>query len=207
MSKGVKFKEAIGLEKLKITDDEILGAYLTDGSDINVDFVIVGIGVTPNTKLAEGAKIKINNGIFVNDMCQTSIANIYAAGDCTSFNYKNTLVRLESVGNAIDQAMIVVQNIMKRNTIYLPKPWFWSDQYDLKLQIAGLNTGYDDVAIRKGENNQVSHWYFKGSDLLAVDALNDPRSYMIGKRLIETNKSPSKNQIKDKDLNLKVLLK
>jgi 3-phenylpropionate/trans-cinnamate dioxygenase ferredoxin reductase subunit len=207
VSKGVKFKEAIGLEKLKITDDEILGAYLTDGSDINVDFVIVGIGVTPNTKLAEGAKLKINNGIFVNDMCQTSIANIYAAGDCTSFNYKNTLVRLESVGNAIDQAMIVAQNIMKQDTGYLPKPWFWSDQYDLKLQIAGLNTGYDDVAIRKGENNQVSHWYFKGSDLLAVDALNDPRSYMIGKRLIEANKSPSKNQIKDKDLNLKVLLK
>jgi 3-phenylpropionate/trans-cinnamate dioxygenase ferredoxin reductase subunit len=207
VSKGVKFKEAIGLEKLKITDDEILGAYLTDGSDINVDFVIVGIGVTPNTKLAEGAKIKINNGIFVNDMCQTSIPNIYAAGDCTSFNYKNTLVRLESVGNAIDQAMIVAQNIMRQGRSYLPKPWFWSDQYDLKLQIAGLNTGYDDVAIRKGENNQVSHWYFKDSDLLAVDALNDPRCYMIGKRLIEANRSPSKNQIKDKDLNLKVLLK
>ena len=207
VSKGVKFKEAIGLDNLKIIDDKILSAYLTDGSDINVDFVIVGIGVTPNTKLAEGAKLKINNGIFVNDMCQTSIANIYAAGDCTSFNYKNTLVRLESVGNAIDQAMIVAQNIMKKDTSYLPKPWFWSDQYDLKLQIAGLNTGYDDVAIRKGENNQVSHWYFKGSDLLAVDALNDPRSYMIGKRLIEANKSPSKNQIKDKDLNLKVLLK
>jgi 3-phenylpropionate/trans-cinnamate dioxygenase ferredoxin reductase subunit len=195
------------LDNLKIIDGKILSAYLTDGSDINVDFVIVGIGVTPNTKLAEGAKLKINNGIFVNDMCQTSIANIYAAGDCTSFNYKNTLVRLESVGNAIDQAMIVAQNIMKQDTSYLPKPWFWSDQYDLKLQIAGLNTGYDDVAIRKGENNQVSHWYFKGSDLLAVDALNDPRSYMIGKRLIEANKSPSKNQIKDKDLNLKVLLK
>ena len=207
VSKGVKFKEAIGLDNLKIIDDKILSAYLTDGSDINVDFVIVGIGVTPNTKLAEGAKLKINNGIFVNDMCQTSIANIYAAGDCTSFNYKNTLVRLESVGNAIDQAMIVAQNIMKQDTSYLPKPWFWSDQYDLKLQIAGLNTGYDDVAIRKGENNQVSHWYFKGSDLLAVDALNDPRCYMIGKRLIEANKSPSKNQIKDKDLNLKVLLK
>jgi len=207
VSKGVEFKEAIGLDKLKIIDDEILSAYLTDGSDINVDFVIVGIGVTPNTELAEGAKLKINNGIFVNEMCQTSIPNIYAAGDCTSFNYKNTLVRLESVGNAIDQAMIVAKNIMKQDTSYLPKPWFWSDQYDLKLQIAGLNTGYDDVAIRKGENNQVSHWYFKGSDLLAVDSLNNPRCYMIGKRLIEANKSPSKNQIKDENFNLKVLLK
>ena len=75
------------------------------------------------------------------------------------------------------------------------------------MQIAGLNAGYDDVVVREGENNQVSHWYFKGPNLLAVDALNDPRCYMIGKRLIEANKSPTKNQLKDKDFNLKVLLK
>jgi len=207
ISNGVKIKEAIGLNKLKIVGDKVLSASLTDGSDINIDFIIVGIGITPNTELAEGAKLRTDNGIFVNDKCQTSVSNIYAAGDCTSFEYKNTLVRLESVGNAIDQATTVAQNIMNQNTNYIPKPWFWSDQYDLKLQIAGLNTGYDDVVVRKGENKQVSHWYFKGSSLLAVDALNDPRCYMIGKRLIEGNKSPSKNQLKDADFNLKVLLK
>ena len=96
---------------------------------------------------------------------------------------------------------------MEKNQNYIPKPWFWSDQYELKLQIAGLNTGYDEVIIRKSENEQISHWYFKGHELLAVDALNDPRSYMIGKRLIEANKSPSKDQLKDKSFNLKVLLK
>ena len=207
ISNGVKIKEAVGLGKLEIADDKVLSASLTDGSDINVDFVIVGIGITPNTELAEGANLKINNGIFINDKCQTSVSNIYAAGDCTSFKYKDTLVRLESVGNAIDQATIVAQNIMKQNTNYIPKPWFWSDQYDLKLQIAGLNTGYDDVVVRKGKNKQVSHWYFKGQSLLAVDALNDPRCYMIGKRLIEENKSPSKNQLRDENFNLKVLLK
>ena len=207
ISNGVKIKEAIGLNKLEIVGDKVLSASLTDGSDIDVDFIIVGIGITPNTELAEAAKLKIDNGIFVNNKCQTSVSNIYAAGDCTSFEYKNTLVRLESVGNAIDQATTVAQNIMNQNTNYIPKPWFWSDQYDLKLQIAGLNAGYDDVVVRKGENNQVSHWYFKGSSLLAVDALNDPRCYMIGKRLIEANKSPSKNQLKDADFNLKVLLK
>jgi 3-phenylpropionate/trans-cinnamate dioxygenase ferredoxin reductase subunit len=207
ISNGVKIKEAIGLDRLKIMGDKVLSASLTDGSDIKVDFVIVGIGISPNTELAENAKLKIKNGIFVNDKCQTSISNIYAAGDCTSFEYKNTLVRLESVGNAIDQANTVAQNILEQNTRYIPKPWFWSDQYDLKLQIAGLNTGYDDVVIRKGENTQVSHWYFKGLSLLAVDALNDPRCYMIGKRLIEANKSPSKNQLRDQDFNLKVLLK
>ena len=207
ISNGVNIKEAVGLGKLEIADDKVLSASLTDGSDINVDFVIVGIGITPNTELAEGANLKINNGIFINDKCQTSVSNIYAAGDCTSFEYKDTLVRLESVGNAIDQATIVAQNIMKQNTNYIPKPWFWSDQYDLKLQIAGLNTGYDDVVVRKGENKQVSHWYFKGQSLLAVDALNDPRCYMIGKRLIEENKSPPKNQLRDENFNLKVLLK
>ena len=207
ISNGVNIKEAVGLGKLKIANDKVLNASLTDGSDINVDFVIVGIGITPNTELAEGANLKINNGIFINDKCQTSVSNIYAAGDCTSFEYKDTLVRLESVGNAIDQATIVAQNIMKQNTNYIPKPWFWSDQYDLKLQIAGLNTGYDDVVVRKGKNKQVSHWYFKGQSLLAVDALNDPRCYMIGKRLIEENKSPPKNQLRDENFNLKVLLK
>ena len=207
ISKGVKIKEEIGLDRLKIVGDKALSASLTDGSDISVDFVIVGIGIIPNTELAKSAKLKINNGIFVNDECRTSISNIYAAGDCTSFEYKNTLVRLESVGNAIDQANTVAQNILQQNTKYIPKPWFWSDQYNLKLQIAGLNTGYDDVVVRKGENGQVSHWYFKGPNLLAVDALNDPRCYMIGKRLIEANKSPTKNQLKDKDFNLKVLLK
>ena len=207
ISNGVKIKEAIGLDKLEIVGEKVVNASLTDDSDINVDFVIVGIGITPNTDLAEGANLKINNGILINEKCQTSVSNIYAAGDCTSFKYKNTLVRLESVGNAIDQATTVAQNIMKQNTSYTPKPWFWSDQYDLKLQIAGLNTGYDDVIVRKGESKQVSHWYFKGQSLLAVDALNDPRCYMIGKRLIEANKSPSKNQLRDENFNLKVLLK
>ena len=207
ISNGVKIKEAIGLDKLEIVGEKVVNASLTDDTDINVDFVIVGIGITPNTDLAEGANLKINNGILINEKCQTSVSNIYAAGYCTSFKYKNTLVRLESVGNAIDQATTVAQNIMKQNTSYTPKPWFWSDQYDLKLQIAGLNTGYDEVVVRKGESRQVSHWYYKGESLLAVDALNDPRCYMIGKRLIEANKSPSKNQLRDENFNLKVLLK
>ena len=207
ISKGVKIKESTGLDKLEIVDNKVQSATLTDGSNIKVDFVIVGIGILPNTELAESANLEINNGIFVNDKCQTSIANIYAAGDCTSFMHKSNLVRLESVGNAIDQAAIVAQNIMQKNQSYIPKPWFWSDQYELKLQIAGLNTGYDEVIIRKSENEQISHWYFKGHELLAVDALNDPRSYMIGKRLIEASKSPPKNQLQDKSFNLKALLK
>jgi 3-phenylpropionate/trans-cinnamate dioxygenase ferredoxin reductase subunit len=96
---------------------------------------------------------------------------------------------------------------MGRDLPYQPKPWFWSDQYDCKLQIAGLNTGYTDVHIRKGDAPGVqSHWYYRGADLLAVDAMNDPRNYMIGKRLIEAGRSPDPALITDPATDMKALL-
>ena len=89
---------------------------------------------------------------------------------------------------------------------YVPKPWFWSDQYDVKLQIAGLSTGHDRVVVRAGENT-LSHWYYAGAQLIAIDAMNDPRAYMIGKRLLEMGKSPSPDVIADPSTELKPLLK
>ena len=97
--------------------------------------------------------------------------------------------------------------MMGEGKIYQPFPWFWSDQYDVKLQIAGLNTGYDRVVTRKGEGGAVSFWYYRDKTLLAVDAANDPRAYMIGKRLIEGGKSPSPEVIEDPKSDLKALLK
>jgi 3-phenylpropionate/trans-cinnamate dioxygenase ferredoxin reductase subunit len=88
---------------------------------------------------------------------------------------------------------------------YAPSPWFWSDQYDVKLQIAGLNTGYDRVAVRQGAG--ISHWYYRGAELIAVDAMNDPRSYMIGKRLLEAGRSPGPAQVVDPATDLKALLR
>ena len=93
--------------------------------------------------------------------------------------------------NAIDQAECVAENIMGAAKEYVAQPWFWSDQFDTKLQIAGLNTGYDNVVRREVESGAVSFWYFKGDTLLAVDAMNSPRDYMVGKRMIETGKSPT----------------
>jgi 3-phenylpropionate/trans-cinnamate dioxygenase ferredoxin reductase subunit len=90
---------------------------------------------------------------------------------------------------------------------YTPKPWFWSDQYDVKLQIAGLNIGYTDIVTRKGEGLQTSHWYYEGDTLLAVDAMNDPRGYMVGKRLIEAGKSPDPKQIANPETDLRELLR
>ena len=133
--------------------------------------------------------------------------HVWAAGDCASFPHDGGRIRLESVGNAIDQAEIVAANILGAETPYAAKPWFWSDQYDVKLQIAGLNAGYDRIVTRQGDSGAVSFWYYRGDRLLALDAMNDARAYMIGKRLIEAGKSPDPALIADATADLKPLLK
>lgn len=202
---GVKVLEGIGLDRL-VGNDAVTGAILSDGTEIPVDFVVVGVGITPATILAEAAGLTIDNGIATNAMGQTSDPAIWAAGDCASAPLNGQQVRIESVGNAIDHAEIVAKNIIGAATPYVPTPWFWSDQYDCKLQIAGLNAGYDAVYARVTGDAR-SHWYYKGDQLIAVDAMNDARNYMIGKRLIEAGKSPAPNQITDPDTDMKALLK
>ena len=150
---------------------------------------------------------EIDNGIKVDAQGRTSAPHIWAAGDCASFPYRGGRIRLESVPNAIDQAECVAENIMGARKEYVAKPWFWSDQYDVKLQIAGLNTGYDRVVTRRSDADTVAFWYYRGDELLAVDAMNDPRGYMVGKRLIEAGKSPAPDVIADPDTDLKALLK
>jgi len=205
ISHGVDLREGVGLERLT-GEGRVTGAKLSDGSELDVDFVIVGVGITPATALAEMAGIELENGIKTDIKGQTSDPNIWAAGDCASFPYKGERIRLESVGNAIDQAEVVAENIMGANKDYVAKPWFWSDQYDCKLQIAGLNTGYDQVVTRQGENS-VSYWYYKENQLVALDAMNDPRAYMVGKRLIEAGKSPAQDAVGNPETDLKELLK
>ncbi len=167
---------------------------------------IVGVGITPATALAEAAGLKIENGIWTDAQGRTSAPHVWAAGDCTSFPYRGTRIRLESVPNAIDQAELVAENIMGAAKDYVAKPWFWSDQYDVKLQIAGLNAGYDHVVSRIGQAGTASFWYYKGAELLAVDAMNDPRAYMIGKRLIEAGKTAAPEIVADAQADLKPLL-
>jgi 3-phenylpropionate/trans-cinnamate dioxygenase ferredoxin reductase subunit len=202
---GVDIREGIGLTRLT-GEDHVTGAILSDGSDHAFDMVIVGIGITPATALAEAAGLEGANGIVVDDRGRSSDPAIWAAGDCAAFPYKGAAIRLESVQNAIDQAEAVAMNIMGADAPYVPQPWFWSDQYDVKLQIAGLNTGYDRVVVRDGGAAR-SHWYYAGDTLLAVDAMNDPRGYMVGKRLIEAGKSPAPGIVADAGQDLKPLLK
>lgn len=203
---GVEILEGVGLDHL-IGEGRVDGAKLTDGAQIDLDFVIVGVGITPATALAEDAGLEIENGIKTDAQGRTSAAHVWAAGDCASFPYKDSRIRLESVPNAIDQAEVIAENIMGAEKDYVAKPWFWSDQYDVKLQIAGLNIGYDRVVTRKGEGASVSFWYYLGEQLLAVDAMNAPRDYMIGKRLIEGGKSPSPEMIANPDTDMKALMK
>lgn len=203
---GVTLIEGTGLERL-LGVGNVTGVRLADGREIAADLVIVGIGILPNTELAEAAGLVIENGIRTDETGRTSDPAIWSAGDCASFPYGGGRIRLESVGNAIDQAEVVGANMLGAGLPYQARPWFWSDQYDVKLQIAGLNTGYDHIVTREGEGGAVSFWYYQGERLLAVDAMNDSRAYMIGKRLIEAGKSPAPAVIADPSTDLKALLK
>ncbi len=202
---GVTILAETGLDRL-LGEGRVTAVRLKDGRDLPADFVIVGVGITPNDQLAKAAGLTIDNGIATNEFGQTSDPAIWSAGDCASFPWNGTRIRLESVGNAIDQAECVAANILGAGTPYQARPWFWSDQFDLKLQIAGLNTGYDHITTRQGEGEAVSFWYYRGQTLLAVDAMNDPRAYMVGKRLIESGKSPAPDTIATTP-DLKALLK
>lgn len=187
-SHGVAIIEGLGITR--ITGDAAAeGVELADGRLLPADLVICGIGVAPETALAQAAGLALDNGIAVDAQGRTSDPAIWAAGDCASFPTPEGRLRLESVGNAIDMAEAVAANMLGAGLDYVPKPWFWSDQFDAKLQIAGLNLGYDQVVTRPGENGG-SVWYYRDGRLIAVDALNDARAYMIGKRLIEAGRSP-----------------
>ncbi|SEO18499.1 3-phenylpropionate/trans-cinnamate dioxygenase ferredoxin reductase subunit [Paracoccus alcaliphilus] len=205
-SHGVRILESMGLVRLT-GENRVSGVVLSDGSERPVDFVIVGIGITPMTFLAEEAGLEIDNGIRTDELGRSSDPHIWAAGDCASFPYKGGRIRLESVGNAIDQAETVAENMLGAGKAYKARPWFWSDQYDVKLQIAGLNTGYDHIAVRVGEGVSASFWYYRNNQLLAVDVVNDVRAYMIGKRLIEAGRSPNPAIITDTKADLHSLLK
>ena len=203
-SHGVTVIEGVGLARLT-GEGRVTGADLADGCHLPADFVIVGIGIIPGMALAQAAGLAVDSGITVDDRGQTSAPCVWAAGDCASLPYRGARIRLESVQNAIDQAEAVAANMLGADAPYEPKPWFWSDQYDVKLQIAGLNMGYDRVVVRDGGAAR-SHWYFAGDTLLAIDALNDPRGYMVGKRLIEAGRSPDAGLVADAGVDLKTLL-
>ena len=182
---------------------------LGDGSKLEADFVVVGIGLIANTEIAEAAGLDVDNGIVVNEHCQTSDADIFAAGDCTNFNspFYGRRMRLESVQNAMDQARTAADNLMGGDSIYDAQPWFWSDQYDLKLQMVGLNQGYDETVVRGNpDDNSFSVFYLQNGVVIAMDAISRPKDFMMSKKLIAARVSPDKAALADENIELKDLL-
>ncbi|MDE0838233.1 MAG: FAD-dependent oxidoreductase [Kiritimatiellae bacterium] len=166
-----------------------------DDLSIDCDFVVMGTGAAASTALAESAGLTIDNGIVVNEYNQTSDPNIYALGDCCNQHSSlyATPLRLESVQNAVDQAKTVAAALTGNPVAHTALPWFWSDQYDVKLQIAGVSTGYDRVVLRgtPEPGERFSAWYFKGDRLLAVDAINDTKAYALGSKLLNSGCQPN----------------
>ena len=171
-----------------VGDNAVRGVEMADGSVINADIVITGIGILPNIEIAEAAGLTVENGIVVNEVGQTSDAHIFAAGDCTS--HPNDLLgrtmRLESVPNAIEQGKAVASAICGAPKPYHQVPWFWSDQYDVKLQIAGVPLEIDQKVLRGDDSTNSFAWfYFTGDKLTGVTAVNRPAEFMAGRVLIE----------------------
>lgn len=180
--------------------------HCADGSKYTGDIIIVGVGIYVNKELAEEADILCENGIRVDSTTQTNDTDIFAIGDC-SYHYNphyDRYIRLESVQNAIDQAKVAAAAICSKETKYDTIPWFWSDQYDIKLQMVGLSQGYDQIILRKesGEGtygDSFSVWYFKGDTLLAVDAINNAKAYVIGTKFIKGNLKVDKEKLADSE--------
>ncbi len=187
-----------------------LEAVVTDsGERIPTDIVIIGIGIVPNTELAADAGIACDNGILVDDHCRTSDPDIYAAGDCT--NHPNALlgrrVRLESVPNAMEQARAAATNMNGGDATYASIPWFWSDQYELKLQMAGFSSD-GDLAVTRGDpaTNQFATFYLKDGVIVAVDAVNSPREFMACRQMVNKRSKPDPAKLADPSVPLKDLI-
>ena len=205
---GVTFKFNTSLK-------EIVGAsnpekvICSDGTEVKADMVIIGAGIMPNVELAENAGLSCDNGIVVNEFGKTDHANIYACGDCTNHPNKllNKKIRLESVHNAMEQSKTVASSIINKSIEYNQIPWFWSDQYDHKLQIVGLSGEHDKVIMR-GDMSDAKFMllYTKDEKLIAVDAVNNSKEFLICKKLVANKVTIKPDEISNPDMNLNDLI-
>ena len=205
MMHGVSIKTSTQVNGIQDHEDK-LQVVCNDNAEYLADFVLVGIGVGPNTTLAETAGVSLDDGIVVDEKGCTSVPHIFAAGDCTRHpnRFAGGNVRLESVQNANDQARVVAANMVGKASIYDAAPWFWSDQYDIKLQMAGLNSNYDSTVTRgdptNAENEGFCVFYLRAGELVAVDSVARPKEFMAGKQLIARGITPDKANIADEQI-------
>ena len=207
-SNGVKFSFNNSLQEIKgsTTVESVL---CSDGSEIKADMVVIGAGIIPNVELAEDAGVICDNGILVDEFGQTNHKNVYACGDCTSHPNKllNRQLRLESVHNAMEQSKTVALSALSKPLEYNQVPWFWSDQYDHKLQIVGLSGEHDNVTLRGNtKDQQFMLFYTKENELIAVDAVNNPKEFLICRKLVTNKVKIKPEMISDTDTNLNDLI-
>ena len=207
-SHGVKIHLDNGLREFE-GGDSVNAVLCSDGLILEADLVVIGAGVLPNQEIAIEAGLECNNGIMVNEFGETSTAHVYACGDCTNHPNKglNTRLRLESVHNAMEQSKTVANTIMGNKEPYDQVPWFWSDQYDHKLQLVGISGDHDEVVMRGLESEQkFLLFYLKNSELIAVNAINSSKEFLICRKLVANKVKISSDVIKDQSVNLNDLL-
>ena len=205
---GVKFKFNTSLEEIK-GQGQVESVVCSDGTSINADMVIIGAGVIPNTEIAQNSGVSCENGILVDEFGRTNFKNVFACGDCTSHPNKllNMQLRLESVHNAMEQSKAVAMSVLDKPAEYSQIPWFWSDQYDHKLQIVGISGSHDTVTMRGSTDaSKFMLFYTRGEELVAVDAVNNPKDFLICRKLVANKVKIKTDMISDLNLNLNDLI-
>lgn len=206
---GVDLRTGVTVEAL-VGESRVEGVRLADGSIVPAELMIVGIGIVPSVQPLTSAGAKGENGVLVDEFCLTTLPDVYAIGDCAAFSCKyadGTVIRVESVQNANDQAACVARSICGEPSPYDAFPWFWSNQYDLRLQTAGLSIGYDQTIVRGNPAEcAFSVVYLKKGRMIAIDCVNATKDYVFGRKLIEAGISPDSSRIADSEVALKDLL-
>jgi len=206
---GVDIRTATQTASIDATDGKVSSITLSTGEVLPCDALLVGIGILPNVELAKDAGVTCEDGILVDENARTNIANIFAAGDCAKRNILpyGRVGRLESVHNAIEQGKQIAAAILEKATPKLDCPWFWSDQYNIKLQIAGLSTDYDNYVIRGDvAADKFAVFYFKDDVLIAADAINSPPDFMTAKRLIMAKAKVRADHLANPEMSLKEIM-
>ena len=206
---GVDLRTGVAVEGL-VGEGRVTGVQLADGTVLPADAVIVGIGIVPAVGALIAAGASGGNGVDIDEYCRTSLPDVYAIGDCAAFavDYAGgTVMRVESVQNANDQATCVAKGILGDEKPYKAFPWFWSNQYDLRLQTAGLSVGFDQTVVRGNPDDRAfSVVYLKGGKVIALDCVNMVKDYVQGRKLVEAGASPDLAQLADASVPLKELL-
>ena len=206
---GVDVRLNVKVDSIQGKDGRVTGVRLADGSILPAEMVIVGIGIIPAVEPLLDAGAVGGNGVDVDALCHTALPGVYAIGDCAMHDnaFAGGRLRLESVQNANDQATAVAKTITGTPTPYHAVPWFWSNQYDLRLQTVGISTGYDKIVVRGDmASRSFSLVYLKEGRVLALDCINAAKDYMQGRALVIGRLSPPVEQLADPAVPLKTLV-